>query len=207
LAAGPKKDNSTLRQKVALRRSALQALGGGAPVILESHGGKGEIFKRCYSHVEQGVVFETDPRKTAVLSRQRPTWAVYEADCVSAMGAGVGFHLPFNFADFDPYGDPWPVVKAFLGNADHLAGRLVIVVNDGLRQGAKMGIAWQCESLQEAVAEHGNAFIYEHYLTVCQELMQKAAAQAGYSLSRWTGYYCGHAKQMTHYAAVLERKA
>ncbi len=31
------------------------------------------------------------------------------------------------------------------------------------------------------------------------------AARAGYTLTAWAGYYCGHIKQMTHYLAELQR--
>ena len=100
------------------------------PVVLETHGGNGEIFSRCYSHLESGVVFEKDLVKVALLGKQRPTWAVYEADCIGALAAGVGSHLPVNFLDLDPYGDPWPVIDAFFEGRKDLPSSLAIVVNE-----------------------------------------------------------------------------
>ena len=34
-------------------------------------------------------------------------------------------------------------------------------------------------------------------------MLKDKAARAGYTLRRWTAYYCGHAQTMSHYAAVL----
>src|SRR5678815_1224206 len=89
------KDNTSLAGKVAIRRSLLGQLAqlGQAPIVLETHGGIGAIYRRCYSMVPSGVVFEKDPRKAEILAGQRPTWAVYESDCEKAIAAGAGAHL------------------------------------------------------------------------------------------------------------------
>jgi len=55
----------------------------------------------------------------------------------------------------------------------------------------------------EAAAQFGNAALHEKYLDICRWLVKKKAAQVGYSLRRWTGYYCGFQSTMTHFAAVL----
>jgi len=175
------------------------------PVVLETHGGWGAIWRRCYSKIEQGVVFEKNPEKAGALAIQRPTWAVYEADCVYAIGVGVGAHLPVNFVDVDPYGEPWPVVDAFFGSSREWPDKLAMAVNDGLRQKLKTNGGWNVASLAGVVAKYGNAALYEHYLDICQELLQDKAAQVGYTLRRWAGYHCGHADQMTHYAAVFAK--
>jgi hypothetical protein len=202
------KDNSTFEQKARLRSAALRELAE-LPVIMETHGGYGKLFLRCYRHVPAGVVFEEKPEKTAVLARQRPTWAVYEADCERAIRAGVGAHLVVNFLDLDPYGQPWDVLDAFFESERPRAPRLVVVVNDGLRRKLKMNGGWSVRSLREIVERNGNAVLYRDYLAICRELVIEKAAKAGYGLRRWTGYYCGSgqgsAQQMSHYAAVLER--
>lgn len=176
------------------------------PVILETHGGLGKLYSRCYSSIPDGVVFEKNSDKSSVLARQRPTWAVYEADCISAMAAGVGGHLPVNFVDFDPYGEPWPAMDAFFEGLKPTVPRLVLVVNDGLRQKLKLTGGWDVESMGPVVERIGN-HCHEGYLEICKELVKEKAAKAGYALRRWTGYYCGFREQMTHYAAVLERAA
>lgn len=198
-----KKDNSTLRYKVSLRRNLLREIE--RPVILETHGGWGAVYARCYMGVEQGVVCEKDPDKAAALARQRPTWAVYECDCVSALGAGAGSHLPVNFVDIDPYGEPWPVLDAFLNSDRELPDVLALAVNDGLRQKVAMNGGWDVESLTGIVSRYGAANTYDHYLDICRELVEEKAGQKGYSLARWAGYYCGANDQMTHYAAILTR--
>lgn len=198
------KDNSTFALKSRLRLNALKELRGQPAVVMETNGGFGVLFSKCYQDAIGGVVFEKDPEKSAALAQQRPTWAVYEADCVSAIGAGVGSHLTVNFLDCDPYGECWPILDAFFSSRRPRAKRLVLVVNDGLRQSLMMNGGWHCESIQKAVARYGNSALHRRYLQVCRELVEEKAATAGYVVKRWAGYYCGHANAMTHYAAVLE---
>lgn len=194
------KDNSTGRQKILLRLNLLRELA--APVVMETHAGAGHLFMACYRNIPRGVAFEVKPEKTAILARQRPTWAVYECDCERALRAGVGGHLPVNFFDLDPYGEPWPVLDALFTSARPWPDKIGLVVNDGLRQGLRIG-AWNVASMAGMVAKYGNK-LADSYLDVCRELLSAKAAQQGYKLTRWAGYYCGHAQQMTHYAAVLE---
>ncbi len=174
---------------------------------METHGSYGAIWNRCYMDIAQGVVFEKDPDKTKVLAVQRPTWAVYECDCEQALAAGIGAHLPVNFLDCDPYGEPWPVLDAFFLSERPFPPTLAIVVNDGLRQKLKMNGGWNVESLRDVVATYGNNVLYANYLDICKELLQEKASQRGYTLTRWAGYYCGHAQQMTHYAGLFTRDA
>ena len=197
------KDNSTYRLKVKLRKNALGFLD--APVVMETHGGYGAVFQECYSRLPNGVVFEKDPIKADALSRQRLTWAVYECDCVGAIRAGVGAHLPVDFYDVDPYGSPWPVIDAILSVKRDWPRRIVFAVNDGLRQKVKMNGGWDVESLQDAVARYGASKMYARYLEVCREMLAEKVSQCGYTLTHWGGYYCGYADQMTHYAAVCDR--
>jgi hypothetical protein len=82
---------------------------------------------------------------------------------------------------------------------------MLVVVNDGLRQKLKMNGGWTVKSLRDLVERYGNDALYDNYLEFCQLLLEEITAQRGYRLCRWAGYYTGHAQQMTHYAAVLER--
>ena len=76
-----KKDNATILLKVNLRRAALRALPV-QPIVMETNGGAGEIWKACYADVCQtGVVIEKDIEKCNTLAVQRPNWAVYRGDC------------------------------------------------------------------------------------------------------------------------------
>jgi len=197
-----KKDNTTYLKKVHLRRSALSTVED--PIVMETNGGEGKIFERVYSHIISGVVFEKDPRKSTILGKQRPTWSVFECDCVGALSSNVGNHLDVNFLDIDPYGDPWKIVSAFLESDRNLPKILNIVVNDGLRQKAQLGGAWKASSLTSVVERFGNN-IYGKYLDVCQFIMNEKASQHSYRMTRWHGYYCGYGNNMTHYWAVLEK--
>ncbi len=195
------KDNTTFRHKVALRRQALALLEN--PIILETHGGVGKLYRALYAGMA-GMVFEKDERKAEILAGQRPTWAVYHADCVMALQAGAGSWLPINFVDCDPYGAPWTTLHAFLQSDRPHPPSLVVVVNDGLRRAVRMGRAWSTDDLQPVVERFGND-IHDSYLAVCRWMLEHEATQAGYVLSRFEGYYCGHVKLMTHYLAVLHQ--
>lgn len=197
-----KKDNSTISLKVSLRRNALREIE--KPVVLETHGGVGALYSRCYTGVNDGVVIEKDEKKSRHLASQRPAWAVYEGDCVTALRGGIGSHLPINFVDIDPYGDPWPTIDAFLASHRDLPDVLAIVVNDGLRQMVKATGGWNVHVLYPMVEKYGSN-LYGIYLEVCRELLVNKTAQHGYSLRRWAGYYCGYSGQMTHYAAVFQK--
>lgn len=198
-----RRDDSTYAQKVALRRQMLKPVD--VPVVMETHGGTGRLFRACYTGVRRGCVFEKKLKRVAFLAYQRPTWAVYQGDCISAIGAGAGAHLAINVLDVDPFGDPWPAIEAFFESERPRPDEMFIVVNDGLRLGIKMGGAWSVATLRGMVEKYGND-LYPVYLEICRELMQEKAVQAGYYLKRFNGYYCGHSQMMTHYLAVLVKE-
>lgn len=197
-----KADNNTFEQKAMLRRTALEHIT--SPVVCETHGGWGELFETVYGQVREGMVIEKDPQRAEFLARQRPTWAVYEADSAAALEMGAGAHLVVNVLDVDPYGDPWPVIQGFFRASRQMADRMVVVVNDGLRQMVRSGTSWQSTTLAPIVAERGNN-LWPVYLDVCKELMGRAILPTDYRLSFFDGYYTGHSQRMTHYLAVLER--
>ena len=204
MTASVQKDNSTFRDKARLRKKALALVD--SPVVMETHGGYGAIYDECYRRADYpGVVFEKHPLKADSLAKQRPTWAVYQCDCVMAIAEGVGFHIPVNFFDIDPYGSPWDVVDAILSQHDRLPGKIVMAVNDGLRQRVQMNGGWNTDQLHRAVNHFGAASMYRRYLDACQFTLKLKAGEAGYSLARFGGYHCGFGNNMTHYAALLER--
>lgn len=172
---------------------------------METHGGYGGVWAKCYFNIAQGVVMEKDTAKADALAKQRPTWAVYECDCIHALAGGAGSHLPVNFVDFDPYGSPWPVIDAFFHSDREFPSTLAIVVNDGLRQKVKINGGWDVASLADVVQRYGASNIYKRYVEICRELLEEKASQRNYTLTRWVGYYCGHADQMTHYAAIFRK--
>lgn len=200
-------DNSTYQYKLALRRRALGILaerGVDAPVVLESHGGRGELWKAVYPHLTQGVVFETDPQKSATLGKQRPSWAVYESDCEQALAAGIGAHVTIDLLDVDPYGSPWNVLSGFFESERPLADFMVLAVNDGLRQKITVGGAWSVKRLADVVARHGND-LHDKYLEICREMMEETVSEAGYKVRSFAGYYCGNKQAMTHYLVTIEK--
>ncbi|MFW6030976.1 MAG: hypothetical protein ACOC9T_00165 [Myxococcota bacterium] len=198
-----KRDNAGLRDKVRLRTQARHLVE--EPVVLETHGGWGEIWRYVYRDVETGTVFEKDEAKAEALAAQRPTWAVYLGECERAITAGVGKHLTYSLVDIDPYGDPWPTIDAVLSGAVPLAERLVIVVNDGLRRAIRLGRGWQIESIRPMIVRWGTEHINDVYDRACLEFLAEKAEAVGYELRQWTCFYAGHNQQMTHYAAQLTR--
>ena len=199
-----KRDNSTLRSKISLRNKLLKEIP--SPVIMETHGGIGVLFKQCYKNIERGVVFEKNADKVVKLAEQRPTWSVYETDCIRAITGGVGSHLPVNFLDVDPHGTPLDTIAAIFEHWVYLPQKLALVVTDGQRVKAQFRGAWTVERIQPLVAKYGNDEIYSNYVELCEELIETWAATRGYKIAKWTGYYCGYGQDITHYAAILERE-
>ena len=174
------------------------------PVVMETHAGFGKLYERLYSHVVQGVAFEKDENKANVLAIQRPTWAVYNNDSKQMLEAGVGFHIPLNFFDLDPYGDPWPTLDALLMNADKLPDRFGVAVNDGLRRFVMLGRGGK-SSVASYLVRHGSQ-AGEKYPKICQEIMADKLGKVGLELVKWAVHSSGHGGQMTNYTAVAERK-
>ena len=108
-----KLDNSSFSQKVMLRQTAVR-MAGEKPLIMETHGGMGDLWSAVYRDVEEGVVFEKESEKADYLARQRPSWAVYHADCVKALAAGAGAHMEVNLLDLDPYGGCWETLHLMI---------------------------------------------------------------------------------------------
>lgn len=200
----PKKDNSTIVQKIGLRRRALSSVRGKIHV-LETHGGNGRIGERIYDGIE-GVVIEKDAEKAGHLAMNRPTWRVYQGDCVKALAAGLADDVGFNYIDIDPYGSPFPVLRSIFQHPRCLAQEIQVVVNDGLRQKVKLGGAWNVADLESVVARFGND-LYPHYIDVAKMLIDEIVDFSGYTVAGWTAYYTGHHGDMTHYWARLTRDA
>ena len=196
------KDNNTLTDKIHLRKKMLAQLGE-PPVILETHGGTGQLFSRCYPHTRHGIVFETDPKKTETLVRQRPNWTVCETDCVWALGQGVGNHLRINFIDADPYGQAWQVLQAFFGSEREHADRVILVAHDGIKTRLKKYGCHDLPVFNRVIEEIGNAQLYANYLEVCHEMLIETVAVAGYEVEGFGGFYSLRNVDQTHFFAEL----
>jgi len=198
-----KKDNGSKFIKQAMRAKLLAKID--SPRILEAYGGKGELGKALYLQYP-GVVFEQDGGKAQYLAEQRPSWAVYDGDCVKAMAAGIGFHLRPNFLDFDPYGSPWPAIRAAFTQKNNLDDFVGVVVNDGLRRFAMLGRAWKSIDLAEYAKKLGNQGVHKQWFAVVRDIFNCVVGDAGFSVREWAIKSAGAGGQMTHYAAIIERK-
>lgn len=200
-----KHDNLTLSAKVMLRQTALRLVDG-EPVILETHGGRGDIWSAVYRDFPTGAVFEKDPDKADLLAVQRPTWAVYEADVEIALAAGAARHLAFNYVDVDPYGAAWPALRALAASPRPLSDRLIVVINDGLRFAACGGAAWRNEILAPFAARYGNHNVWKVYPDkIAPELLAESVAPGGYRVTHYDAYTTGTIGKMVHILATLDR--
>jgi hypothetical protein len=179
-------------------------LGVARPFTIETHGGRGEIYKRLYSGFP-GAVIEKDPERAEFLARQRPSWLVYEGKAEDMLGAGLFRRYSVEMLDVDPFGEPWPTIEGFFGSKRELAPRMALAVNDGLRQNARVKGAWKVGSTKAAARKWGNDKVRAHYLDLCREKVTEIAGAAGYSVEWWHGYYTGNLDDMTHYGALLVR--
>lgn len=187
-------------------RISLRKRLGAEPVILETRGGAGEIFRRVYADVGRGAVLDGDVGHCEALARDRPSWAVYETkQPEAAIGEGLARELPITLLDVDAIGEPWPVLEAFFSSERVRLHELAIAVSDGLRQKIRLSGGWQVHSMRRAVEIWGNAGVHESYLDVCRWKLEQLAARQRYTITGWTGYHCGPNDDFTHYAAVLTR--
>ena len=196
------KDNKTLLEKSRLRKQMLARVDA-PPVILETHGGKGDLFRRCYADVESGFVFETDPSKAEKLVSQRPNWAVYETDCVWGLENGVGGHLEVNFIDADPYGQAWYVLEAFFGSQRPRAEQVILVVHDGVRGSLGRYGSLNMPIFAPIVEQIGELNLYRNYLEVCEQLLDDMVSETGYAMTGFGGFYSRRDKDQTHFFAEL----
>ncbi|MDL2315495.1 hypothetical protein LJC59_00230 [Desulfovibrio sp. OttesenSCG-928-A18] len=162
------------------------------------------MYNDCYRGIP-GTVLEKNQDKASALAEQRPEWAVYEGDSEKIIAAGVGFHIPINFVDIDPYGDPWPVVDAVFSQAEKMPDKWGLVVNDGLKHFLMLGGAWKVKRLAKFVERYGNKGVVEAYWDICREIIEGKAHACGMGLEWWRTWSGGHGGQMTHYAAVISR--
>lgn len=198
----PVVDNNTYEQKVSLRVTALRQLRD-IPVVMETHGGIGDVWAAVYRHVVDGVVFDKQADRAELLAHQRPTWSVYNADCTPAIRNGAGKHLCVNLLDIDPYGDSWPTIQAYFASKRPFPERMIIVVNDGLRHKVRAGGAWDSGTLEPVVQRWGND-LWDKYLDACAFLLEDAVQAAGYQVAFFDGYHCGVEQKMTHFIGELK---
>ena len=194
-----KKDNSTIRHKILLRQKLLSEFDD--PFILEAFAGDGRIYENLYKGFG-GIAIEKDFDK--IIKVPRPGWILYNADNNVILGSKLLSIYDVDFIDLDAYGDPWLAIQSLMDSEYFkIKKRLGIVVTDGLRQSLKMNIGWKCGTLQNEVAKHGNDRMYKNYIDICHEKLSEFCIKKNAHINKWLAYYCGHAQQMTHFAAVL----
>lgn len=176
-----------------------------APVVMEMYAGVGGIWSQVYSDVPYGIAIENDESKVAILAEQRPTWSVYQADCVGTVRLGLGRHAQVNYVDIDPYGEAWSAINALFESDREWPDPLVVVVNDGSRYILRLNRGWSVTVFEEMVATYGNGLDRKYVELVVPDFFARRAATCGYVIDQWTCYSCGELQQVTHFAALLRR--
>lgn len=203
-----KHDNSALEQKASLR---LQALADApfTPIALETMGGEGMIYLRCYTGIQKGWVFEKNPDLLIPLTEQRPTWWAYQGEAERILGdCPDGFNA--NFIDIDPHGSPWPTLEALFHPRRFTHPEIYLVVHDGSRRFLSVGGSgsndqrWRHGILAELAADYGDD-LRTRYSDIAQVAIAKLAKPCGYTIKKWLSFYTGHDKNSTHYWATLHR--
>jgi len=197
------KDNSGIEEKIAVRREGISWLQR-TPKVLELFAGRGKIYRVVYKHFNGGVAFEKDQDKAASIARQRPTWRIYEADCVAGIRHGLTFGDKFSFIDLDPYGNPWESLNAVFEEG-LFRDSCVVAVNDGMRIKLRVNGGRDVKSVRPMWKKFGG--LHDCYLQACRWQINKKAANAGFDVDRFTGIYGGHNDQMTHYLFKLNRSS
>jgi hypothetical protein len=201
-----KKDNSTLYFKASLRNKLIKNIKDPL-VVIDVFAGAGKIYDLCYKNSLTGVAFERNPEKVEKLVEQREKWLVYECDSILGINAACGSIFKFNFIDVDPYGDPWPALHAIFSQKKYaFCDTIGIAVMDGLRQGAKMQVAWKQKGLKQFSDKYGNAELYKFYKELCKEKIEEIISPLGFRISKWAAYYCGTMDLMTHYGGIFKRR-
>jgi len=197
-------DHTTFAQKVRLRNRVL-SWSGTAVDVLETHGGFGRVYERTWYRATRGAVIEQEADKVEHLARQRPSWSVYEGDSLKALRAGLFRSRAFDIVDIDPFGSSLDYMAEMFAPERARPAAWWMVVNCGLRHTLELKQAWRVNALQDLAKRHGATADYFHrYLDAVQVLMREHAAKVGQRVAWFDGYYCGHAHQMTHYAARIE---
>lgn len=201
----PKLDNTTLDEKVRLRRHVLARMAE-PPFVLETNGGYGRIYERTWFKARGGAVLELDDRKIMHLAHQRPHWMVYQGDCIKALAAGFLKSTPFDIIDLDPYGQSFELLKAIAVPGRIFPDAWHLVVNDGSWEKICRGGAWSMHSMSEAIRRHGIFITQPVYEKIIGEMVTELADAIGFDIAEFRLNWCGKKGRIIHYWAVMTRK-
>jgi hypothetical protein len=124
-----------LPAKVALRREAMQAVGGPeAARVLDLFAGRGEMHGRVWH--EAGAYLGNDKDQAKALAHAGLTHNAPAEVLVRALDL-----YRFNVFDFDAYGSPWAEVAAMAPRRRLQPGeRVAVVITDGSARRAMLGV-------------------------------------------------------------------
>lgn len=188
------------------RREAIKrwmgSSGGEQPVVCECHAGSDDFGVSLYREFD-GVAFDRDWRKTGMLVKRSPSWAVYEGKSDVLARIGAGRHLRITLLDINPYGAPWSLLRAWFDSPREHPNQMILVAYDGLRA-MKMGKAWDNDELQDAVMRFGADQLQENYGIISEALVEEITGQVGYELAWWR-YSDGGRNRAAHWIAHITR--
>lgn len=117
-------DNSDLSGKVALRRAALEAIGGPARV-LDCFAGEGHMYEQAWKGAERYLGIDQRFGRPA----GDPRGECWRGENRLLVGRAMD-REPWNLIDLDAYGSPWQLFKR-VARSSH-ADRLVVTLTCGL---------------------------------------------------------------------------
>jgi hypothetical protein len=124
-----KKHNSKVAHKLLVRQRVAGLLGNSAE-ILETFSGEGLMYDGCWS-MFSGACIDSDAAKARDSARSRPRWRTYCGDTGRALSAGWLSSVAFDVVDIDPYGEPWPYVRAFFDTERAMPDQWWLILTDG----------------------------------------------------------------------------
>lgn len=139
-----KTDNGHVDIKADLRRTFTAHLSPSAKV-LECFAGFGGMYTAVWSRFPRGVCVDRKEDAAKHNAERRPTWACYAGDSIKLMQSSFYASTMFDVVDFDCYGSPWPIFRAWCDHERARAQKTVVFLTDGY--GSRASIAPPCKAL------------------------------------------------------------
>jgi hypothetical protein len=169
-----KVDNGQTGLKLAVRSAAIEA--ARPENVVETHAGLGFLRSRMYSGFG-GAVCEKDRAKAERLAAKFRNLTVVYGDSLAYLKV-PDFGFVASLVDIDPYGDPWPHVRACM-SCKALPGRFVLAVTDGLVQSCRLSTTLKASSLRPVAAAFGAHDLFRRYGDVVRFLLGHWGQQFG----------------------------
>jgi hypothetical protein len=188
-----RKEDHSLPQRVALRRSLLATLEG-PPYVLDAFAGTGEIYKRLYRDFP-GCAIERKEVLAERAARMRPRWSVACGDAPGLLASGLFDFRAIDFFDLDG-GPSLDAALAILRGERRHAARFLIVATDRLNVRRAFPVECASEGEEEIITWY-DAHLYR--------LLKGEAAKARLGIAGWRYYTSEGGRGTALWAAEFRR--